>query len=826
MVAFDDRRVARAAFDDVGVDRALDEVIDLADFLGLFLENADEFLADDLALGLRVGDAGKFTQKALLDIRADEVHIELSAKDALDVVALVFAKKTVVDENAGELFADRLVNHDGRDRRVDAAGHRAEDAPVADLLAELFDRPLDKIAHDPVAGATADVKEEGAQDLGPLLGVVDLRMKLDRVESSFLAFHRGARTTLGRRSDGKTLRELGDIIGVAHPTNTFGSDLREKLRRAVIADDRASVFADAGRANRAAQDLRHHLRPVADPEDRDAGFEERPLEKRRVLTVDAFGAAGQDDALVVFGKDPVEADRIRKDLGVDVLLADAPRNELIVLSAEIEDQDLLVLENFLILKDLLVFEDLFLLEDHLVLHLFPSSCYKSGVTDAARFSSRTFLFCLPHNQFFPLRAGRNDRDGNAEFLFDEKNVIFGFLRERIEGLHAADVGLPAGERLKDRLCPLQTGGVREVARDLPVDFVSDADGDLGKITEAVDRGQGDFGRALDAAAVARCDAVKPAHPTRPSGRRTVFAGVSASSSQLVGFVPENLTGECSGADRGGIGLHNRDDLPDLIRGDARTDRTVTGECRRRGHHRVNAVIRVFHRAELALQEDLFTVADRVGKKCRDVRDIGLEPFAVGKRLLVDLLEIQRRLVVKMDDQRVFDRQDRLQLRPKRFRLEKQVDLDPGFRVFIRIKRSDARLRRAKGLPASSLLLALIKKNMIRHHDLGAVGNHEVRRGNSAADKRSDLLAKLRDMKRDSVSDDIDDILSKNTRRKLMERKFAVLVDDRVARVRAALEPNNDVGVRREHVGDLPLAFVAPVRADNCLDHVRLLADKP
>lgn len=404
MVAFDDRRVAGAAFDDVGVDRALNEIVDLADFSSLFLENADEFLADDLAFGLRVGDAGEPRQKALRDVRADEVHVKLAAEDALDVVALVFAKKAVVDEDAGELFADRLVDHDGRDRGVDAAGHRAEDAPVADLSAELFDRTLDEVAHDPVAPAVTNIEEEGPQDVCPLLGMVDLRVELHRVDPAFLAFHRGAGTTLGRRGDGKAFRGLGDVVRMAHPANVFGPYVREKLRFAVISDDRAPVFADAGRTDRAAQDLSDHLCAVADPEDRDAGFEERPSAKRRVLAVDAVRTTGQDDALVVSGKDPVEADRIRKDLGVDVLLADAPRDELIVLSAEIEDQYFLVLEGCLVLEDLLLVEgllapeDLLLFENLLLLHYFPP---KNGSRHQSREHVRLMCAWVPvHSRRF------------------------------------------------------------------------------------------------------------------------------------------------------------------------------------------------------------------------------------------------------------------------------------------------------------------------------------------------------------------------------------------------------------------------------------------
>ena len=60
VVALDDGGLtAQTALDDIGVDGALCEEIDLADLLCLFLKDADELLADDLALALRLGDTGQ-----------------------------------------------------------------------------------------------------------------------------------------------------------------------------------------------------------------------------------------------------------------------------------------------------------------------------------------------------------------------------------------------------------------------------------------------------------------------------------------------------------------------------------------------------------------------------------------------------------------------------------------------------------------------------------------------------------------------------------------------------------------------------------------------
>ena len=66
MVRLDERGDAvltATRLDDVRVERALDEEADVAKLASLLLEDADELLADDLALLLRIGDAASRVRK-------------------------------------------------------------------------------------------------------------------------------------------------------------------------------------------------------------------------------------------------------------------------------------------------------------------------------------------------------------------------------------------------------------------------------------------------------------------------------------------------------------------------------------------------------------------------------------------------------------------------------------------------------------------------------------------------------------------------------------------------------------------------------------------
>ena len=54
-----------AAFDDVRIDGSLSQQFDALELARLFLKHADEFRADDLALLLRIADAGEFIEEAI-----------------------------------------------------------------------------------------------------------------------------------------------------------------------------------------------------------------------------------------------------------------------------------------------------------------------------------------------------------------------------------------------------------------------------------------------------------------------------------------------------------------------------------------------------------------------------------------------------------------------------------------------------------------------------------------------------------------------------------------------------------------------------------------
>jgi hypothetical protein len=104
-----DRRgvVAAAGLDHVRVEGALDEEVDLIELRRLLLEDADELLADDLALGLGVVLAGELGEKALLGFDVDQRDAELL--EGLDhLLGLVHPHQAVVTKDAVSLSPTAL----------------------------------------------------------------------------------------------------------------------------------------------------------------------------------------------------------------------------------------------------------------------------------------------------------------------------------------------------------------------------------------------------------------------------------------------------------------------------------------------------------------------------------------------------------------------------------------------------------------------------------------------------------------------------------------------------------------------------------------------
>ena len=102
-------------------------------------------------------------------------------------------------------------------------------------------------------------------------------------------------------------------------------------------------------ADMAAQQMHHQLAAVADAQHGHAPAEDLRVDRGGILQIDAVGAAGKDDALGVLRLDHRQVGFIGIDFTVDIVLADAARDQLIVLAAKVQHDDSFMLHDVLLL---------------------------------------------------------------------------------------------------------------------------------------------------------------------------------------------------------------------------------------------------------------------------------------------------------------------------------------------------------------------------------------------------------------------------------------------------------------------------------------------
>ena len=131
-------------FDDVRVDGALRQEADAVQLAGLFLEHADEFRADDLALLLGIRHAGQLVQEAVDGIDINQVRVELVAEDAHYLLGLALAQESMVDMDGNQLLADGLDEEGRDDGGIDTARKGEQHLLVADLGAQFLNLFFDE----------------------------------------------------------------------------------------------------------------------------------------------------------------------------------------------------------------------------------------------------------------------------------------------------------------------------------------------------------------------------------------------------------------------------------------------------------------------------------------------------------------------------------------------------------------------------------------------------------------------------------------------------------------------------------------------------------
>ncbi len=197
--------------------RTLVGVILRQQFLCCPLEHPNELGPDHLPFRLGISHAGEQLEKTFRRIDVFEFDLKILDEDSLHRLGLVFAQQSVVNEDAGELIANRLVQKRRRHRRIDAAAQPEHDFLVAHLLADALTGFVNERAHRPIHRAMADAEEEILDDLVAARGVRHFGMKLKRVELLRGVFDRREHGILRVRDDAEAVRESSELVAMAVP---------------------------------------------------------------------------------------------------------------------------------------------------------------------------------------------------------------------------------------------------------------------------------------------------------------------------------------------------------------------------------------------------------------------------------------------------------------------------------------------------------------------------------------------------------------------------------------------------------------------------------
>ena len=208
------------------------------------------------------------------------------AKQSNHLLRLGKAQQSVVDEDAGELFADGLVNQDSGDRRIDAAREPADHPTIADLRADFLhcfhlERP-----HGPVALAAGNLAHEVAQQRGAVRRVHHFKVELRGVEPPLLVRDHGDGCIRRGADHTETGGQPRHAVAVTHPNRISLTPAPHAFEQRRILDHRhlrAAELTVVPALDRAAELLRHRLLAVADAEDRHARRIDRGRRERRAL---------------------------------------------------------------------------------------------------------------------------------------------------------------------------------------------------------------------------------------------------------------------------------------------------------------------------------------------------------------------------------------------------------------------------------------------------------------------------------------------------------------------------------------------------------------
>ena len=341
-------------------------------------------------------------------------------------------------------------------------------------------------------------------------------------------------------------------------------------------------------------------------------------------------------------------------------------------------------------------------------------------------------------------------------------------------------------------------------------LVRHADLDDGQGIEDIELGHGPEVDAVDLAGIAADDGIEPAAAARPTRRRAEF---SAARPQQVAGLVRAFGRERAGADARRVGFDHPDDTVDAARRQPAADAGAARRGIRRGHERIGAEVDVEHRSLRALEQQALARAVGGMHHRHGVDDQGLERRG--------RLDVAFRDGGGIERGRAQDGQvavGRLDMRPDtggEIGCQKIAQAQPRAVDLIGVAGADAAAGRADLPPLGpGLLLRGVERPVVAHDGMPAVADEQPALDRVAlALQQADLVQQFKRIDDHAVADQADLAIVQNTRWNQVQHMLASADDDGMTGIAAPLEPDDQVGLRRQDVDDFPFSLVAPLGAD-------------
>ncbi len=167
----------------------------------------------------------------------------------------------------------------------------------------------------------------------------DLRMELRCIDLPLWTFHRCHRADRRMSGHTKSFRRLCNIVRMTHPCHRGRFHIFEKNRRPFHLYVCMPVLTDRSRLYSSAQTVCNQLRTVTDSQNRNARLKYFFLIMRRSFIINAVRPACEDNPFRIHLLYLLKAQRVRMHLTIYIAFSDSARNQLIILSAKVQNDD-------------------------------------------------------------------------------------------------------------------------------------------------------------------------------------------------------------------------------------------------------------------------------------------------------------------------------------------------------------------------------------------------------------------------------------------------------------------------------------------------------